>query len=74
MNKVTLSDGREITIREAKMKDVREAMQVDREIDQNFILISCLTGLSLQELDELTVNDFTLIQKYVGKSNTIKEK
>lgn len=74
MNKVTLSDGREITIREAKMKDVREAMQVEREIDQNFILISCLTGLSLQELDELAVNDFALIQESVGKSNTIKEK
>lgn len=70
MNKVKLSSGREIEVRELKMKDVREALQVEREIDQTFLMVSSCSGLSLQELDELDIDDFMLLQNALGKSVT----
>lgn len=70
MKKVILSSGREVEVRELKMKDVREALQVEREIDQTFLMVSSCSGLSLQELDELDVDDFMLLQNALGKSVT----
>lgn len=70
MKKVILSSGREIEVRELKMKDVREALQVEREIDQTFLMVSSCSGLSLQELDELNIDDFMLLQNALGKSVT----
>ena len=70
MKKVILSDNREIEVRELKMKDVREALQVEREIDQTFLMVSSCSGLSLQELDELNIDDFMLLQNALGKSLT----
>ena len=68
MKKVILSSGREVEVRELKMKDVREALQVEREIDQTFLMVSSCSGLSLQELDELNIDDFMLLQNALGKS------
>lgn len=70
MKKVKLSSGREVEVRELKMKDVREALQVEREIDQTFLMVSSCSGLSLQELDELNIDDFMLLQNALGKSVT----
>lgn len=70
MKKVILSSGREVEVRELKMKDVREALQVEREIDQTFLMVSSCSGLSLQELDELNIDDFMLLQNALGKSVT----
>lgn len=70
MKKVILSNGREVEVRELKMKDVREALQVEREIDQTFLMVSSCSGLSLQELDELNIDDFMLLQNALGKSVT----
>lgn len=70
MKKVKLSSGREVEVRELKMKDVREALQVEREIDQTFLMVSSCSGLSLQELDELNIDDFMLLQNALGKSLT----
>lgn len=70
MKKVILSSGREVEVRELKMKDVREALQVEREIDQTFLMVSSCSGLSLQELDELNIDNFMLLQNALGKSVT----
>lgn len=70
MKKVILSSGKEVEVRELKMKDVREALQVEREIDQTFLMVSSCSGLSLQELDELNIDDFMLLQNALGKSVT----
>lgn len=70
MKKVILSSGREVEVRELKMKDVREALQVEREIDQTFLMVSSCSGLSLQELDALNIDDFMLLQNALGKSLT----
>lgn len=70
MKKVKLSSGREVEVRELKMKDVREALEVEREIDQTFLMVSSCSGLSLQELDELNIDDFMLLQNALGKSVT----
>ena len=70
MKKVILSSGREVEVRELKMKDVREALQVEREIDQTFLMVSSCSGLSLQELDEINIDDFMLLQNALGKSVT----
>ena len=70
MKKVILSSGRKVEVRELKMKDVREALQVEREIDQTFLMVSSCSGLSLQELDELNIDDFMLLQNALGKSVT----
>lgn len=74
MKKVILSSGREVEVRELKMKDVREALQVEREIDQSFLMVSSCSGLSLQELDALNIDDFMLLQNALGKSITILAK
>ncbi len=70
MKKVILSDNREIEVRELKMKDVREALQVESVIDQTFLMVSSCSGLSLQELDALNIDDFMLLQNALGKSLT----
>lgn len=70
MKKVILSSGKEVEVRELKMKDVREALQVEREIDQTFLMVSSCSGFSLQELDELNIDDFMLLQNALGKSVT----
>ncbi len=57
--------GKEITelkIRRAKAKDLRNAQSQKSEADQEFYLISILTGLVMEDIGELDIADYQKIQ------------
>lgn len=60
---IVLSDGKKVEMREPKLKDVRLLSHVKDEEERTIKLIANLTMLSEDELDELTLKDYGLLQK-----------
>ncbi len=61
--KITLSDGTEITMREPKVKDMRLAAKDNSTPgDIELAMIANLTGVTLEELDEYSLKDYSLVQ------------
>lgn len=54
----------ELTIRRAKAKDIRY-LKGSSETEQGFELLSALTGLVPEDLEELDIADFTAASKVV---------
>lgn len=66
MKKVKLSDGREITVKEPTVKMMKSASKRDGDIEQTAALISQATGISEDEIDEMSLADFMLLQGAIG--------
>ncbi len=60
---ITLSDGREITMRPPKVKDMRVVSTIKDELEQDVRMICNLTGLTPDEIDELPLKDYYALQK-----------
>lgn len=58
--KIKLSIG-EIEMREPKVRDMRIAAVEKTEQDQEIKLISNLTGLTAEEVDDLSLKDYALL-------------
>lgn len=56
----------ELTIRRAKAKDIRK-MTGKTEVEQSMALLSALTGLVPEDLDELDIADFKRASEIVEK-------
>jgi hypothetical protein len=65
MAKVKLSNGKEIEVREPKVRDMRIVANEPNEQEQEVKLIANLTGLTLDEVDELSLKDYALISEVV---------
>ena len=63
MAKITLSTGTKVEMREPKVRDMRIVSTFTDEVDKELNLIANLTGLTLEELDELSLKDYSLLQK-----------
>lgn len=57
----------ELKVRRAKAKDLRNAQNQKNEADQEFYLLSVLTGLVMEDIAELDIADYQKVQ------STLKE-
>jgi len=62
-SKVELSNGKIVDIREPKVRDVRAVSFEKNEEERTYLLISNLTGLSNDELNDLSFKDFKILEK-----------
>ncbi|ALV25038.1 putative protein, FluMu gp41 family [Campylobacter iguaniorum] len=56
-------NGKNIEMREPKVRDMRIVSQINNPADKELSLISNLTGLSSDELDELNMKEYAKLQK-----------
>jgi len=63
MKKIKLSDGKEIEMREPKVKDMKLVSDIADEFDKELALIVNLTGLTPDEVDELSMKDFNKVDE-----------
>lgn len=63
MAKIKFSTGTEVEMREPKVRDMRIVSTYTDEVEKELNLIANLTGLTLDELDELSLKDYSLLQK-----------
>lgn len=66
----------ELHVRRAKAKDVRQVAKRGDEIEQTFHLMSILTGLVPEDIEELDIADFKKVQSAIeemqkGKSASV---
>jgi len=62
MKEINLSD-RVVKMREPKVKDVRALKDIKDKEEKEMALICNLTGLTQDELDELSLKDYTKLAK-----------
>lgn len=62
MVEIELSDGTIIKLRPPKVRDMRIVSHIKNDVEQEMSLIGNLTGLTMEELDEMTFKDYGLIQ------------
>lgn len=67
----TSADGteiKEITLRRAKVKDVRKAQDQGKSAaDTEVILVSIISGLLPEDIEEIDIEDWNAIQEKMGK-------
>ena len=64
MNKeITLSTGEAVKARRAKVKDMKLVQNIKNDIDRETTLIGNLTQKTVEEIDELDMSDYALLQK-----------
>jgi hypothetical protein len=62
VKKITIN-GKEVTVREPKVRDMRAVAHHASEEDKEVHLIANLTGMSVDEIDDLSVRDYKKLQK-----------
>lgn len=62
MKKIEIN-GKEITVREPKVRDIRAVSHHASEEDKEVHLLANLSGMSVDEIDDLTVSDYKKLQK-----------
>lgn len=60
--KIELSNGKTVEMREIKVRDVRAVSKIEDDAEREFALVSNLTGLTQEELDELPWADYVKLQ------------
>lgn len=63
MAKIVLGTGTEVEMREPKVRDMRIVSSLKDEVEKELKLIGNLTGLTSEEIDELSLKDYGLLQK-----------
>ena len=63
MVEIKLNDGRVIKMRKPKVRDMRIVANEENEIEKEMKLISNLTNLTFEELDEMEIDDYQKLQK-----------
>jgi hypothetical protein len=63
MKEIKLSDGRIVKMRKPKVKDSRAVSDRKDEADKEIALFANLTGLSEEEIGELYLTDYALLQE-----------
>ena len=60
---IILSTGKTIKMREPKVRDMKIAGEKKNKIDEELTLIGNLSGLSPDEVEDLTMKDYSSLQK-----------
>ena len=63
MAKIKLSDGKEIEMREPKVKDMKIVSNIGDEFEKELALIVNLTEMTPAELDDLSMKDFNKVDE-----------
>jgi len=63
MTEIKLSNGKIIKMRKPKVRDMRIVANEENEIEKEMKLISNLTNLTFEELDEMEIDDYQKLQK-----------
>ncbi|MDR3163212.1 MAG: phage tail assembly protein [Helicobacteraceae bacterium] len=66
MSKVTLSDSREIEIREPLVRDILAVKDYKNEEEKGVRLVGNLTNMTPEEIGAIKFKDFALLQKELG--------
>ncbi len=61
--KIELEDGKIVEMRVPKVRDVRAVSTEKNEEERTYLLISNLTGISNDELNELPFKDFKILER-----------
>lgn len=60
---LALSDGREIVLKKPLVRDMRAVGHIDNDFEREMHLVCNLTGLTLNELDELELKEYKKLQE-----------
>ena len=63
MKEIKLSDSKTIKMREPKVKDMKIVSKISDEFEKELSLIVNLTGITPNEVDELSMKDFNKIDE-----------
>lgn len=63
MKQITLSTGKKVEMREPKVRDLRMVGSYTDPVEKELNLIANLTGLTLDEIDDLSLKDYAPLQK-----------
>ncbi len=63
MKEIKLTNGEIIKMREPKVKDIRAVKHIKDEEDKEYALISNLTGISEDKINELSFKDFKILDE-----------
>ena len=56
-------NGKKVAMRTPLVRDLKAVGNIPNAVEQEIILISNLTGLHKDEIEELEIKDYTLLQK-----------
>ncbi len=59
---IKLSTGVSVQMREPKVRDMRIAQEAKSDAEQELKLIGNLTAMTMDELDDLSIKDYTVLQ------------
>lgn len=62
MKDIKLANGNTVQMREPKVRDMRISQEAKTEAEQEIKLIGNLTNMTMDEVDELSLKDYTLLQ------------
>lgn len=60
---IKFSDGKVVTMRPPKVKDMRVVSAIKDQFDQDVRMFCNLTGMTPEEIEELPLKDFNMMQK-----------
>lgn len=63
MKKIKLSTGAEVEMREPKVRDIKLVNNIKDEFDKEMALLSNLTEMTQEELENLTMQDFSKLDE-----------
>ncbi len=64
MDKIIIDlDGQKVTMRKPKVRDIKAVAHITNEIEKEAELISNLTGLSEEEIEEMYYQEYAKLQK-----------
>ncbi len=63
MVEIKLSNGQVIKMRKPKVRDMRMVADIENEVEKEIKLISNLTNMTFEELDELDLVDYKKLQE-----------
>ena len=62
MKDIKLADGTIVQMREPKVRDMRISQEAKTDAEQEIKLIGNLTKMSMDEIDDLSLKDYTALQ------------
>ena len=62
MKDIKLANGTTVQMREPKVRDMRISQEAKTDAEQEIKLIGNLTNMSMDEIDDLSLKDYTALQ------------
>jgi len=66
MEKIKLNNGQIIKMRKPKVRDMRIVGEIENEVEKEIKLISNLTNMTTDELDDMDLDDYKKLQKVLA--------